>query len=477
MTELLEQSVAVIGLGKTGQSVLDYLEQQGARVTGFDGNDALVQTLRQQPARAATTRLIASATSTLDLLGFDLVVVSPGVDSRLDAIQRAKAGAIPVVGDVELFCRASHQPRVAITGSNGKTTVTTWVGQLLSAHFSKVEVAGNIGLPLLTLSSSGSRQALTAQREAGGHAGAGEQWHVLELSSFQLETTTSLRADVAALLNLSPDHLDRYASMHAYGEAKQRVYRGAKKVVFNREDHRTLPNDLNEWAESAQFSFGLSAPQAANQGGFVDNTLMLGQQTLLSIDRLGVYGRHQWLNVLAAATIAYAAGVPLTVIRALLPRLRGLPHRCEPIGAWQGVEWFNDSKGTNVGATLAALQGVAETATVTGSASVILILGGYDKGSDFTALAQTINQSVKQLIVMGRAADTILQQLNSLLDVPVVKVEDMEQAVLAAISTAVAGDRVLLSPACASYDLYTNYEARGQHFVETVQGAYHDNFV
>jgi len=370
-------------------------------------------------------------------------------------LQAAIARGLPVLGDIELFAwalRSSPGARVAaITGTNGKTTVTALVGALLRAAGVDCEVAGNIGPAAL--------EALM-RRSAQGTLPAA--W-VLELSSYQLETTWSLAPEVATVLNLSEDHLDRYASLEEYGAAKARIFEGAALAIVNRDDARATA--LGAAAERCA-SFGLDAPPRDEDFGILmrDATpwLAQGRTPILEAGALGVHGRHNLANALAAAALARALGAPREAIAAGLRAFHGLPHRLQRIAQRRGVAWFDDSKGTNVGATLAALRGLEA------DGRLLLIAGGDGKGQDFSSLAAPVAARARCVLLIGRDAPRIEGALATS-GVPLLRCATLEDAVAQAAMQAQPGDAVLLSPACASFDMFRDYRARGDAFARAVR--------
>lgn len=421
------KKVLVLGLGDTGMSVSRWVESEGGGVRGAD-------TRRTGPFQL----------SLLD--GMDLVAISPGLSLAEPIIAEARARRIPVVGDIELFAwhvRAETKSSVvAITGTNGKTTVTSLTGHLLRTAGVDAEVAGNIGPAAL--------HALKQRKESGKDPAV---W-VLELSSYQLETTWSLAPDAAALLNLTEDHLDRYASLEDYGAAKARIFAGAGVQVLNRDDafSRSLAR------EGARMTFGLGAPAPAWDFGVVDGVLVQGRQPITGVPDLQIHGAHNVANALAASALAVAMGLPLARVAEGLKSYRGLPHRLERVRSRGGVDWYDDSKGTNVGATVAALKGLGRR--------TVLILGGEGKGQDFAPLRPVVQQFAKQVLLIGRDAPLIEKTLSGL---PVERVASLEDAVGRAAALASEGEAVLLSPACASFDMFRDYKHRGEVFAAAVK--------
>jgi len=435
----------IIGLGQTGLSCARYLHKRGLRFAVCD--------TREAPAAADGFRTEFPAVELhlgeLDadwLTRADELIISPGVDKRHPAIVAAVEAGVPLIGDIDLFCREARAPIVAITGSNAKSTVTTLVGEMAMAAGIKTGVGGNIGTPALDLLADPA------------------ELYVLELSSFQLETTHELRAAAATVLNVSPDHLDRYDSMQDYTLTKQRIYRGAAVVVCNREDPLTQPL----LAQGVQLrSFGLGRPDLKDYG-LLDHEgetwLACGLQPLLPASALKIRGRHNMANALAALALADAVAIPLEASLRALERFAGLAHRCQWVADVNGVSYYNDSKGTNVGATLAALEGLG--ATLPGDARLILIAGGVGKDQSFTSLAAPLERYGRDLVLIGRDAEQIAAEVTGLQHH---FASDMADAAQRAARLARPGDVVLLSPACASFDMFSGYVERGEVFARAVE--------
>nr|WP_010132537.1 UDP-N-acetylmuramoyl-L-alanine--D-glutamate ligase [Microbulbifer agarilyticus] len=440
----------VIGLGATGQSVVRYLLRQGISPVVVDSREAppaLVQFRAEYPEVAVECGPLNPDT----LLAASEIIASPGVGVAEPAIAAAMAAGVPVVGDIELFARElnrlEQRPKIiAITGSNGKSTVTTLMGEMVSAAGFSVEVGGNIGVPVLDMLA----QCGTNLPDV----------FVLELSSFQLETTYSLAPDVATILNMSADHMDRYPNMAAYHQAKQRVYRHAQQLVINRADPLTrgpLGKDRVEW------SFGLDRPDLRQFGVIrdgADQWLAQGTEKLLRTDAMAMVGSHNIANALAALALGYAVGMEMPAMLQVLRQFTGLTHRCERVGDIDGVVFVNDSKGTNVGATRAALDGLADD-----ERKIVLIAGGDGKGADFSPLGEAAG-ALRGLVTIGVDGPKIASVFAD--RVPQVTASDMTDAVAKARAMAHSGDFVLLSPACASFDMYRNFEARGEDFRRAV---------
>lgn len=449
MMEIKDKSVLVLGLGETGLSLVRWLNAQGARVSVAD-------TRSDPPGRDELKRELPSVTAhcgsfndTL-LQGVELIAISPGVPLAEPLVQHAIAAGIPVVGDIELFAQSLPQesrPKIiAITGANGKTTVTSMVGAMCKAAELDTEVAGNISPAVLdALQKCSDKQP--------------DVW-VLELSSFQLETTSSLRADAATVLNISADHLDRYPDMDTYAAAKARIFIDSKVRILNHDDVRS--NAMTS-SGSRCIRFGLGVPQSAEDWGVINdgNEMWLAQglQPILNLKELQVTGMHNVANALAALALCRAINLPLEPLCDALRNFKGLPHRVERVAEICGVTYYDDSKGTNVGATVAALKGMGRP--------VVVILGGDGKGQDFSPLQEAVAQHAHAVVLIGRDADRIEQALHGC-SKAVVHARDMKDAVKQAALLAQKDEAVLLSPACASFDMFRNYVHRAEVFIEAV---------
>ncbi len=440
-----DKQKAVVGLGATGLSVARYLARQQTPFALIDSRET-PPNLAAVKAEFPSVPLHCGALS-LDLFtGIDEIILSPGVALSTPVIAQAQAAGITIVGDIELFARVAKAPIVAITGSNAKSTVTSLVGDMAEAAGLNVGVGGNLGLPALDL--------LNAERDL----------YVLELSSFQLETTRELGAKVAALLNVSADHMDRYDSLMAYHRAKQRVYYGAENYVVNRADVLTNP-PMTE--QSQVVSFGLNKPDF-KQFGIISETgeefLAYQFSALMPVAEIKLAGRHNLENILAALAIGQTAGLPMEAMLTAVRSFRGLPHRCQWVAEIEGVDYFNDSKGTNVGATVAALEGLARD-----YGKLVLIAGGEGKGADFSELKTALTGTARAVIVFGRDAGQIAVVAEPV--VPVIYADSLASAVELATEQAEAGDAVVLSPACASFDMFRSFEDRGEQFMQLVESS------
>ena len=375
------------------------------------------------------------------------LILSPGVAQSEPAIQQALQAGVQLSGDIDLFCREVEAPIVAITGSNAKSTVTELVGEMAKAAGVNVGVCGNIGTPVLDMLQQGSKNL-----------------YVMELSSFQLETTHDLRAEVATVLNISPDHLDRYDSMQGYYQAKHRIFRGAKKAVINQDDPLTAPLLPKNVAVT---SYHLGKPDLQRFGLIHEDGetyLGLGLEKLLPLSKLKIRGSHNAANALAALALGQAVGLPMPAMLSALQTFAGLKHRCQWVAELNQVAFFNDSKGTNVGATVAALNGLGET--LSAEQKIVLIAGGVGKGAEFKDLVAPVERYCRYLVLMGEDAPAISA---ACADTAQTTVASMLEAVTIAQQQAVPGDIVLLSPACASFDMFTSFAERGDRFIEAVE--------
>ena len=441
-----QQRIAVLGLGDTGFSALRWLRQMGAEVVMFDsrlhpsGQDRLQEEFPDVECHLGPFNAAL-------LAEMDMIVASPGVSLKEPVIAQLMAEGKSVVGDVELFARfrAPYAKVIAITGSNGKTTVTTLVGEICKQAGLNTIVAGNIGMPVLD----------TLQMTA-------PDVYVLELSSFQLEATHHLQVDAATVLNLSEDHMDRYTGMQEYAQAKARIYQHARMAIVNRDD----PSSAVLAGQLPQVSFGVNPAPGINDYGLNEmGWLCAGNRHYIEADSLNIRGKHNIANALAAIALTQAIGVDKVSILHTVQSFTGLPHRVEWVATIDDVDFYDDSKGTNVGATCAAISGMLKHGQ---PQKVVLIAGGDGKGQDFNPLRAAIGQHARAVVLIGRDGPKIQQVLQNV-QIPVVDAVDLTAAVHIAKTLAEAGDAVLLSPACASFDMFRNYEHRAQVFVEAVR--------
>ncbi|MDP2751798.1 MAG: UDP-N-acetylmuramoyl-L-alanine--D-glutamate ligase [Rhodocyclaceae bacterium] len=437
---LCGQQVLVLGLGESGWAMSRWCVQNGATVRVAD--------TRSQPpylAQLKNCEFRAGEFEKTLLDGIDLVALSPGLSGGLMIVLHAHAAGIPVVGEIELFAQGlrnlqSLAPVIALTGTNGKTTTTALTGHLIASTGRRVGVAGNISPSLLT--------ALMDDPLP-------DAW-VLELSSFQLETAQSFNASAATVLNISDDHLDRYIDLNEYASAKARIFAGDGVQVLNRQDERVKRMAL---ADRPLITFGLDAPGDAQDFGLQGHWIMQGHRRLLPLAELPLVGSHNAANVMAAFALCSGIGFdPVTLLPAL-KNFRGLSHRVEKIADIKGISYYDDSKGTNVGATVAALQGMG--------CKVVVILGGEGKGQDFSPLRKAVADHARAVVLIGRDAPAIEAVIGDC-GPSVLNADSMEEAVAFATTQARWGDAVLLSPACASFDMFRNYEHRAEVFREAV---------
>ncbi|MDH4274178.1 MAG: UDP-N-acetylmuramoyl-L-alanine--D-glutamate ligase [Gammaproteobacteria bacterium] len=431
----------IIGLGVTGMAVARFLARRDATFVVYDS--------RAEPPLAAQfardfphAELHCGPFATTTFAHAKRLIVSPGVALREPAIQHALALGIPALGDIELFAQTARAPVVAITGANGKSTVTTLVGDMARDAGVEVRVGGNLGTPALDLLGDTEPQL-----------------YVLELSSFQLETTHTLAPRAAVVLNISADHMDRYVDVAEYSAAKARIYARAQTRIANADDALVMAMVKDD---PSCITFTLHAPRVGHYGVIeADGARWLarGTQRLINERELKIAGRHNTANALAALALGHAVGLRDDTMCATLRKFGGLPHRTQWVAERDGVTWFNDSKGTNVGATVAALQGMP--------GKVVLIAGGDGKGQDFAELRPALQQYGRGVVLIGRDAPLIARAVGDA--VPTRNAHDMREAVQLAQQLAKRGDVVLLSPACASFDMYKGYTHRGDVFVEAVR--------
>ena len=438
-----QHPVVILGLGLTGAACVRYCLKKDWPMMVMDSREepTLFESFKQQ---YPTIELKLGDFSESTLLNAGLIIVSPGIDLRHPAIQAAIKHEIPLVGDVELFCLENSQPIIAVTGSNGKSTLCDCLGQVLQSLGVQCEVAGNFGQPVLDLLAQAQQPDV----------------YVLELSSFQLETLSHLAADVAVVLNLSADHLDRHETLANYAQIKRRIYTQAKHIVQNADEALTQLSDANgpvlQFGQSADSDFVVTTNEAGYQ-------IFYQGKCLLNESELQLKGLHNGLNIAACLAILLAYGIELNSnLYQALADYRGLAHRCQPVASDDDILWINDSKATNTGASLAAINSYTH-----GDGRLFLIAGGDAKGADIDELIPAIEQQVEHLWVYGKDAALFTNKLDA---TRCSRVSDLTQAVNAVKTIAQAGDRVLFSPACASLDMYSNYQQRGEHFMALVTG-------
>ena len=442
------QRVLVVGLGDTGLSCVRFLYARGVELAVTDSRMA-PPGLKILQEEFPDVGVFVGGFDPQAIARADVLLLSPGVPLKTLEIAIA-AETKNVIGDIEVFARCVDKPVVAITGSNGKSTVTALVGEMARVARKQVYVGGNIGTPAL--------QLVEHNHEA--------QLYVLELSSFQLETTYSLDAAASVILNISEDHMDRYASLAEYAQAKARIYHGHGAIVINQDDAyvEALAREFDAQRDVFRFTLGEPADDRYFGVAHKDGVAMLarGKQVLLPVDEICIKGQHNVANALACLALGTAVGLPMPAMLEALREFPGLPHRTQWVAEQNGVQWFNDSKATNVGAALAAISGLTAN-------TLFVILGGQGKGQDFSPLREVLAARNSHALLLGEDAERIATALGD--RIPQTRVKDMAQAVHTAQRLATAGDVVLLSPACASFDMFKGYAHRGQVFMQLVKEA------
>ena len=440
----LRRRTLVVGLGATGLSVARFFAAAGVKTAVTDtrvqppGHDEIA-------ARHPDVGLFLGGFDPAAFARAEQVIVSPGVSVAEPLIAAARERGVSILGDIEVFARHVQAPVFAVTGSNGKSTVTTLIGNMARRAGKAVRVGGNLGRPALDLLADGPAAA-----------------YVLELSSFQLETTTKLECAAACVLNVSPDHLDRYPGFADYAAAKERILHHARKAVLGWDDPTCRAMVRRLPAGASAVGFGVSEDDARYRLTERDGApwLMRDGEPLLPASAIRLPGRHNHLNALAAWAMGEAMGLPDRFMAEELRSFPGLPHRAQWVAEQDGVTWINDSKGTNVGAAVAALSGLPGKS--------VLIAGGDGKGADFTPLKAALQAHARALVLLGRDAPVIAAAADDV--IPVESVATLDEAVAAAGRWAEPGDTVLFSPACASFDQFENYAVRGEAFMDAVRG-------
>ncbi len=430
----------VVGLGKTGLSVVRYLHGLGEPMVVVDSRD-IPPALKEFKSSFNDVSLHTGQFDQQLFINAQRIVVSPGVPLSDPALQLARDSGVEISGDIDLFAHEVDTPVVAVTGSNGKSTVTTLLTCMAEQAGKQVAAGGNIGMPVLDL--------LNDPKEL----------YVLELSSFQLETLHRLPMAAAVVLNVTEDHMDRYTDVHAYAMSKQAIYQHTVHAVINRDDE--LVRKMQPKKNHA-IGFTLTTPQAGDFGVCEKDGqkyLCFDDELLMKTSALKIRGEHNLANALAALALGHSIGLPMEAMLDALRSFTGLPHRTQWVAEIYGVNWFNDSKATNVGATLAAIDGLP--------GKHVLIAGGQGKDADFSPLHDISQQRLRAAVLIGEDAGRIAQALHKL--VPVRYASSMEQAVQDAAELAEPGDNVLLSPACASFDMYQDFEQRGDAFMSAVR--------
>lgn len=436
------KNIVVLGAGLTGLSCVRFLQKNNIVCSVNDSrkNPTDLTAFKQS---FPDVKLVSGCWDQDLIKSADVLLVSPGVDINESAISANISDTCEVLGDVELYCQLTNTPTIAVTGSNGKSTVVSLLHYLGNQLGYKTQLGGNIGVPVLDVIADEV------------------DFLVLELSSFQLETLRSMKAKTASILNISDDHLDRHKTLENYTAIKHEIYSQCEVAVVNRDD---LATQVSSKVAKQQTSFGSSKPKAGHFGVATINYvayLMYGDESLVAINELPLAGMHNALNYLAALALGFKAGWSLPLMVEHLAGFAGLPHRCQRVASQDNVHWINDSKATNVGATLAAIKGLSDLTSENNK--LILIAGGDGKGANFEPLKEALANHVDLLYTLGKDGDNIANLAKTS-----IKVSSLEEAVHLASIVVKAGDIVLLSPACASIDMFKNFVERGQKFVEAV---------
>jgi len=440
------KEIVIVGMARSGMAAAEVLWKRGARITLSDSRPTAVLESEIRILNERNIRYEVGGHSMELFDSADLIVVSPGVPLSLPVLRQAAQTGKTLIGEIELAWRYLRGKVIAITGTNGKTTTTTLIGEILRTGGLPVQVGGNIGTPLVSLVDSSAE----------------DTWSVVELSSFQLEAAPTFRPDIAVILNITPDHLDRYASFEAYAQAKLNIFENQVSsdfAVLNHED----PNLQNAAAKVHSQIFWFSGSHEVQRGTYVSGGQIIFDsgkvsEQVMTCNEVPLKGRHNIENVAAAITAARLAGISSSSISRSVRSFKAVEHRLEPVAEIKGVHFFNDSKATNVDATIKALEAF--------ESGVIPILGGRDKGGDFKVLSHLLQQRAKSVILLGEASDKIRMQLAG--TVPMTQAHSMDDAVRLAFQQAAPGDTVLLAPACASFDMFQNYEHRGREFKAAV---------
>ena len=438
----LHYDAVIVGLGKTGLSCFRYLSNQGLNVAITDSREEPPELLELRAEFESASVYLGQINEQV-LLASDQIILSPGVSLDNKSIKLSIENNIPVFGDIELFCQKAQAPIIAVSGSNGKSTVTTIVAEMTRLAGLKTYVGGNIGIPALDLLSDSTPDL-----------------YVLELSSFQLETTYSLNAHASVVLNVSPDHMDRYSSLKDYANTKKRIYSGQGLMVLNK-DEEYIHSIMDSKRDTIYFS--LDAPEGENFGLINHNNevwLSQGNEKIINKNQLKIKGEHNISNALAAMALAGAVNVPTNIMADVLKNFTGLEHRCQLVREIDNVSWYNDSKATNVGACIASITGLCELG------NIILIAGGDSKGADLSGLNPIVKKYIKRVFLFGIDANKLADVMGS--DVDKEFVNNMNEAVKGASKIADPDDIVLLAPACSSLDMYKNYQQRGDAFISAI---------
>jgi len=448
--DLKDKKVLVVGLARTGAAAVQFLSKRGAKVKVSDAKTAAELAPFLGPLKGLSVEWELGGHTESFFADADLIVMSPGVPLNLPAVKKSRAQGIPVIGEVELAFRFLRRPLIAITGTNGKTTTTTLIGEMLKGSGKKVFVGGNIGNPLISY--------VEGPQD--------DDWVVAEISSFQLEGVSEFRPKISALLNLTEDHLDRYETFEDYAAVKERIFAKQKKedyALLNADDPLTFA--LTRRLEPQVLLF--SARRDVSFGSFLTPEGIIfqgpngnGTRERFELSRLKIKGAHNVENLMAAIAVGKMCGCPREALQRVMDEFPGIEHRLEWVRRLDGVSYFNDSKGTNVGSVVKSLQSFEEP--------VLLVAGGKDKGGDYGPLKELIAERVKGMALIGEAKDRMFAALGGLTESA--KLGSLEDAVRWARSKARPGEIVLLSPACSSYDMFANYQERGKRFKEIVLG-------
>ncbi|NDH08457.1 MAG: UDP-N-acetylmuramoyl-L-alanine--D-glutamate ligase [Gammaproteobacteria bacterium] len=443
----MPKQLLVLGLGKTGLSIVRHLSLHQIDCLVYDTRDNPPEKEHFQSLYPHIELVLGDYPSHL-LDSVAKIITSPGLAPSTPLLQEAASRGIPIESDFDIFADLIDAPIIGITGANGKSTVTTLVGEMAAASGINVAVGGNLGTPVLELLEQHPKAQL---------------W-VFELSSFQLLYSHRLHFDAATILNITPDHIDFHGSMTNYIDAKQRIYQHTKLGVFSREDALTYPQHRQE----RQISFGLSTPTNPTDWGIINTSdgpaLAQGHDIWIHAAQMKIQGQHNWLNALAAMALASSVGISRQAICQVLNTFKGLRHRAEWVRELAGVHYVNDSKATNLGASLAAIEGVGPTI----SGKIILIAGGLGKGAEFKHMRSALTKYVAHVVLIGKDANILADDWAGAC--PLHEAKDLAEAVKCCASLAKPGDMVLLSPACASLDMFNDYQDRGEQFIDCVKG-------
>lgn len=456
LSELKNKKIVILGAGLTGISCARFFHRHDISFSINDSRDNFFSRLADEKSLVGKQCIDGQWNGGL-IASADILMVSPGLDLNSKALSKLIKPHTEVIGDVELYCQLTSTPTIAVTGSNGKSTVVSLLEHVGKSLGKNVALGGNIGEPVLDLLSGNSSETAKSL-----------DMLILELSSFQLETLKSMKADAASVLNVTDDHLDRHKTLANYASIKQRIYAQSKNTVSNRQDKLTnVPTNISADDSAQHLSFGIDKP-SNGQFGLVEESghsyLAFGDQLLIAIDELPLAGQHNAQNYLAVLALGLEVNWPLKEMVASFEGFDGLAHRCERVKSTDNIHWINDSKATNVGATIAAIEGISPI--LEQSSQLILIMGGEGKGADFSPLQKVFSDHVAKVIAIGKSGKELATMSKN-----GIFVDTLKQAVAEAKKAANTGDTVLLSPACASIDMFTNYVERGNAFVDAVREA------